>query len=88
MPLAAKFHHNQLPAMPPFGDHAGYGQRSVGREGGRNHRSPGEPPRDVAAREEELIDAFAGARAIVQPDAEIEQEVQGDDGPIDGRKLH
>ena len=78
-----KFHHSQLPAMPPIGDHAGDGERRVGGEGRRHHRRAGQPPGDVAAGEEEFVDVLSGARLVVEADGEVKKEVERDDEPVD-----
>ena len=84
---------DEIPPQPVARDaahrhHAGDGQRSVGGEGGGHHRRAGQPPGDVAAGEEELIDVLAGAGLVVEADGEVEEEVERDYQPVDGRELH
>ena len=69
-------------------DHAGDGQRRVGGERGRHHRRPGQPPRNVAPGEEELVDVFSGAALVVEADGEVEEEVERDNQPVDRGELH
>ena len=70
------------------GDHAGDRQRRVRGERGRDHGGPGQPPGNVAAGEKKLVHAGARAGPVVQSDAEVEQEVQRDDGPVERCELH
>ena len=84
---------DHVPPEPVAGDavardHAGDDQRRVGGEGRRDHRRAGQPPRDVAAREEELGRAAARAPGVVQPDRQVQREVAGDDEPVDQGERH
>ncbi len=84
---------DEVPPQPVACDaahrhHAGDGQRRVGGEGGGDHGGAGQPPGDVAAGEEKLIDVLAGARFVVEADGEVEEEVKGDYQPVDGGELH
>ncbi len=61
---------DEAPPQPVAGDpvgrdHAGDRQRRVGGEGGRDHGGAGQPPRHVAAGEEEFVDARLRARRIL-----------------------
>ena len=77
-----------VPGDPSARHHPGDRQRSVGGEGGCHHRRPGQPPRDVSSREKKLVDAFAGARPVVESDGRIQREVQRDPNPIEPSKCH
>ncbi len=54
-----------IPGDAAYGDHSGDRERRVGGEGCGHHGGPGEPPRDIAAREEKFVDARFGARTVV-----------------------
>ena len=82
------FHHSQLPAMPFFATSPGDEQRRIGRKRGGNHRSAGEPPRHIAAGKKELARAAARPPGVIQPNAQIEEEIQRDDRPIEQSEIH
>ena len=43
---------------------------------------------DVASGEEELAYIAGGAAHVEEADGEVDGEVRGDDGPVEGRELH
>src|ERR671914_741528 len=69
--------HDHVPPQPISGDaiqrdHARHGERRVGRERRRDHRNAGEPPRDIAPRDEVLREALAAA--LGEPEADERRE--------------
>ena len=89
-------HHATEALRPPepvtgnavFCDEAGDEERRVGGESCGDHGSAGEPPGNVAAGDEKFLGAAGGAAAIVKTDEQIEEQVGGDDDPVDGGKDH
>ena len=69
-------------------DEAGDDERSIGSESRRDHRSPGEPPGHIPAGEEVLVEAFSTALGEVDTDAYREDEIGGDDCPVDRSEHH
>ena len=85
--------HQEVPPEPVAcdavrNDEPGHDQRRIGGKGRRYHRGAGEPPRNVAAREEVLSEALAAALREVEADAGREREVRGDDRPVDRGEFH
>ena len=83
----------ERPPQPVAGDalavdEAGDDQRRVGGEGGGHHGSPGQPPGDVAAGEEELADVAGRALHVEEADGEVDRKISGDHQPIERRKNH
>ena len=70
------------------GDDAGDGERGVGRERRRHHRRPREPPRQVAAGEEVLAQALAGAARDGQGDGRGEEQEGGENQPVERGEGH
>jgi hypothetical protein len=79
--------HHEAPPEPVAGDavcgdEARDDERRVGGKCGRHHRRAGEPPRHLPAREEILVQAFATAAGEREANAGRQDEVGGDDRPI------
>src|SRR5213592_3780417 len=70
---------------PVLRDQTGDDKGRVRGERGRHHRRARQPPRHVSPGEKELRRVLAGATLVVQPDGDVEQEVQGDDHPVGER---
>src|SRR5439155_4802965 len=70
------------------GDEAGHDERRVRGEGRRHHRGAGEPPRRLPAGEKVLVEALAAAAREVEADDRTEDEVGGDDRPVDRGQRH
>ena len=82
-----------VPPQPVAGDavaghQPGHDQRRVRREGRRDHRGAGEPPRQRAARDEVLVERLARLADIGQPDRGGDDEVEQDDQPVGEGEMH
>src|SRR5206468_1536480 len=87
----AAHHHappEPVPRDPVLDREPRHGEWRVGRERGRDHRGPREPPGDRAAREEVLVGGGAGAPRVEQRDRDGEDEVEHDDRPVDRGEGH
>src|SRR4029077_19099620 len=85
--------HHEVPPEPVArhalgGDERRYDERRVGGEGGGDHGRAREPPRGLATGEEVLAEALPAAPGEVEPDDRAEEEVRGDNGPVDRRDGH
>src|SRR5438876_8156636 len=70
------------------GDDAGDQQRSISRESRGHHRGTGQPPGDVAARDEKIFGVAGGAPAVIKTDEQVDDKVAGDDEPVDVSQGH
>src|SRR5207253_4477822 len=73
---------------PLGGDNAGDQQRSISRESRGHHGGAGQPPGDVAARDEKIFGVAGGAPAVIETNEQVDNEVAGDDEPIDVSQGH
>ena len=85
--------HQHVPPQPVAGDairrdDTGDDERRVGGERRRDHRRAGEPPRHIAARDEILLEAFAAALRVQQPDSGRQAEIGDDNQPVDRGQVH
>ena len=85
--------HHEVPPEPVArhafgGDERCDYQRRVGGEGGGDHGRARQPPRGLPAGEEVLAEALPAAPGEIEPDDRAEEEVRGDDGPVDRRDGH
>ena len=69
-------------------DDVGDQVRRVAAEGRGHHGQAGQPPRNGAARTEELRGALARPLAEEQGGAEADEQDERDDDPVDQRKVH
>jgi hypothetical protein len=85
--------HDEVPPEPVAGDsvrgdEAGHDERRVGGERRRDHRRAREPPRHGAPRDEVLLERLAALLREGEADADREDEVRRDDGPVEERQAH
>ncbi len=63
-------------------------ERRVGRERRRDHRGARQPPRDPPPRDEVLLERLAALLRELQPDADRDEEVHGDDRAVEDGERH
>ena len=78
MPLATKHHHSQLPAMPPVATIPVTASGVSAAKVVATIERPGQPPGNIAAGEEEFVDARSGAGLVIKSDSQVEEEVERD----------
>ena len=88
MPLETKLHHSQFPAIPLAATMPVTASGVSAAKVVATMEVPGQPPRHVAAGEEEFVDARLRARLVIEADGEVEQEVEPDHGPVGEGELH
>src|SRR5271170_880154 len=63
-------------------------QGRVGGKSGGHHRSPSQPPGNIAARDEKLFRVPASPAAVVKTNQQIDQQVPNNDDPVRRSKGH
>src|ERR1019366_2152130 len=85
--------HDEVPPEPVARDAMGrdearHDERRIGGERRRDHRGAREPPGDGASGDEVLLERLAALLRERDPDADREDEIRGDDRPIERREGH
>src|SRR6202041_1405263 len=63
-------------------------QWSIGRESGGDHGSAGEPPGNVASRDEIIFRTLTGAAAEIKSEQKRDHQIADNCGPVEQSKCH